>query len=255
MRITFEDLWAGFRKVEQRAIHMFKSDLELVGRQLDALATVFDVIHERFSSDEDLKIIWLYHIGKTITSFEGAISHTLRGLFSESANDIRVGLETLWQLLYLHDNPSEQTRWSEDKEIKTSDVRKSLSMSDDRWQVYKEFCAVSHPRRKAMEWYYTYMEGYVRFGPTFEPEYVKNYLQNVNRFLGWIQEDLIHRLYPNAFGTPLCSSSPKLVRMYSSNREMYQTLYRSHILQKQKGADDQRIRYCSFVNDSKEQSV
>jgi hypothetical protein len=27
MRITFEDLWAGFRKVEQRAIHMFKSDL------------------------------------------------------------------------------------------------------------------------------------------------------------------------------------------------------------------------------------
>lgn len=39
------------------------------------------------------------------------------------------GLETLWQLLYLHDNPSERTKWSEDKKILTSDVRKSLSMA------------------------------------------------------------------------------------------------------------------------------
>jgi hypothetical protein len=225
MRITFDSLWADFRKVEQRAVHMFKTELKLSGQQLDAVATVFDLINERFTDDEDLRIIWFYHIGKTITSFEGAISHTLRGLFSESANDIRVGMETLWQLLYLHDYAGQRAKWFNDSKIAAADVRKKLSVPDIRRQIYDEFCAVSHPRKKAMDWYYTYMDGHVRFGPTFEQEYVENHLQNINMFLGWIQEDLIYRLYPDAFGSPLSDSPPELIRKYVSNRGMYQAIY------------------------------
>lgn len=225
MRISFERLWAEFRKLERRSLHMFKSELQLSGQQLNSLATAFDVIHQRFSEDNDLRIIWMYHIGKTITSFEGAISHTLRGLFSESANDIRVGLETLWQLLYLHDNAAKRTKWLNDEKITTSEVRKGLSVASVRWAVYDEFCAVSHPRKRAMEWYYTYIHGNVRYGPTFEPEYIRNHVHNVNRFLGWIQEDIIYRLYPGTFGSALPDLPDELVKQYVSNRDMYRRIY------------------------------
>lgn len=240
MRITFESLWAEFRHVEQRAVHRFKNELRLVGQQLDAVATVFDVIHERFTEDENLRIMWFYHIGKTLTSFEGAVSHTLRGLFSESANDIRVGMETLWQLLYLHDNANERVKWFNDSRISAADVRKKLSVADVRRQIYDEFCAVAHPRKKAMDWYYTYMEGHMRFGPTFELGYAENHLQNINRFLGWIQEDLIYRLYPDAFGSPLSDSPPELIQKYVSNTGAYKAIYHSS-LDVQGGIEEKEI--------------
>jgi hypothetical protein len=217
----FDEMWAGFRRVEQRSIHRFKNELKVIGQQLYTTTIIFDEVDVHFIGNVNYQKVWMNHIAKIITSIEGVLSTGLRGLYSESANLLRVAIETAWQLIYINKNPKGLELWLQDKEIKVSAVRTSLSNSNERWEMYKEFCNVSHPRLKGFEKYYAYNEGYVRYGAVFEPTYTEEILFYTHMFLGWIHEDIINELYPDFFGTKIDNIEiyPQLIQMYLKTRE------------------------------------
>jgi hypothetical protein len=220
-QFDFNELWSSFRKVEQRSLHRFKNELNIIGQQIYTTSLVFEEVDIHFSDNINYQKAWKCHIAKIITSFDGALSTGLRGLFSESANMLRVAIETAWQLIYINKNPSGLEIWLQDKEIKVSTVRMGLNYSDERWEIYKEFCNVSHPRLKGFEKFYTYIEGYVKYGAEFEPTYIEELLYYTHMFLGWIHEDIINQLYPDLFGTRMQNEEiyPKLIQMYLKTRE------------------------------------
>jgi hypothetical protein len=195
--MPFDDLWSSLRSVEQRVCHTYRQHLYILGEQFEALHCLLTVVPNLYQADDahDLRYIVTTHIAKCLTSFQGALTTVIRTLFSESSNLVRVGLETAWQMLYLVDHPDEREKWLSGGQIKPIEVRKGLPLADERYKLYTQLCNVSHANKEGMDYFVSYMNGYVKSGPHMEPFYVRQGLYHIHLFMGWIIEEIVERFY------------------------------------------------------------